>query len=74
MPIGASIVACHGIGRHIVALEENKDIFKAILKPMRNSTTTKEVMPPPPTFAISHNPDAMRMVPCKFIRKGKLSK
>jgi hypothetical protein len=74
VPTGASIVACHGTGRHIVALEENKDIFEAILKPMRKSTTAKEVTPPPPAVAILQDPDAMPVVPRKFIRKGKLSK
>ena len=31
---GASILACHGSGRHIVALEKDSDIFNAHLKSM----------------------------------------
>ena len=31
---GACITACRGTGRDILALEGNKDIFDAILKPM----------------------------------------
>jgi hypothetical protein len=34
----ASIIACDGTSHHIVALEEDKDIFNAFLKPMRKST------------------------------------
>ena len=33
----ACITACRVTGHHIVALEGNKDIFDAILKPMKKS-------------------------------------
>ena len=55
-----------------VALEGNKDIFNAILKPMRKSPVVT------PTVAAvveaSEDPDDMPVVPRKFIRKGKFSK
>lgn len=32
--IGASLLACRTLGRHIVALEEDSEIFKLILEPL----------------------------------------
>ena len=55
-----------------MALEGNKDIFNAILKPMKK--------PPVVTPAVatvveaSEDPDDMPVVARKFIRKGKFSK
>ena len=55
-----------------MALEGNKDIFNAILKPMKK--------PPVVTLAVatvveaSEDPDDMPVVARKFIRKGKFSK
>ena len=72
MLASACITACRGIGRHIVALEGNKDIFDAILKPMKKSPVVT------PTVAMvveaSEDPDDMPVVPRKFIRKSKFSK
>ena len=69
---GACIMACRGTGRHIVALEGNKDIFNAILKPMKKPPVVT------PTVATvveaSEDPDDMPVVARKFIRKGKFSK
>ena len=63
---------CHGTGRHIVALEGNKDIFDAILKPMKKSLV---VTPTVATIVEAlEDPDDMPVVPYKFIRKGKFSK
>ena len=65
-------MACHGTGPHIVALEGNKDIFNAILKPMKK--------PPVVAPAVAmvgkalEDPDDMPVVARKFIRKGKFSK
>ena len=65
-------MACHGTSRHIVALEGNKDIFDAILKPMKKSLVVI------PTVALvveaSKDPEDMPVVPRKFICKGKFSK
>jgi len=71
---GVSITACCGTGRHIVALEENKAIFHAILKPMRKSTLNVVATAPPPIVAVSQDPDDMLVVPRKFVRKGIFSK
>ena len=69
---GACITACRGTSRHIVALEGNKDIFDAILKPMK-----KPVVVTPLVATVgeaSEDPDDMPVVACKFIHKGKSSK
>jgi len=63
---GASITAYCGTCRHIVVLEEDMDIFNAIIKPMMKSTpviTTTQLLP---LVAKSQNLNAMTMVPCKF--------
>jgi hypothetical protein len=44
--VGASIRACHSVGRHIVALEEDKELFSALLVPMVRSPTVSS--PPQP--------------------------
>ena len=69
---GACITACSGTGRHILALEGNKDIFDAILKPMM-----KPVVVTPAVETVgeaSEDPDDISIVARKFIRKGKFSK
>ena len=69
---GACITACRGTGRHILALEGNKDIFDAILKPMKKPLV---VTPAVATVGeASEDPDDMPVVARKFIRKGKFSK
>ena len=66
---GACITACRGTGRHILALEGNKDIFDAILKPMKKPLV---VTPAVATVGeASKDPDDMAR---KFIRKSKFSK
>ena len=72
--LGACIVACRATGRHIVALEENKDIFDAILKPMKKSTAIAMVtLAPAPVVALSQDPDELPVLPRKFAHKGKFS-
>ena len=69
---GACITACRGTGHHIVALEGNKDIFDAILKPMK-----KPLVVTPAVATVGEaleDLDDMPMVAHKFIRKGKFSK
>ena len=70
--IGASIAACRGTGRHIVALEEDVDIFNAILKPLKRTVST--TVTPSTTMTTPKDPDAMTVVPRKFVRKTKFSK
>ena len=68
----ACITACRGTGHHILALEGNKEIFNAILKPMKKPLV---VTPAVATVVeASEDPDDMPMVIRKFIRKGKFSK
>ena len=53
---GASIHACHATGRHILAFEEDKDIFDAFLAPMGRTV----VLPQPeilPVDIVSVNLD-----------------
>ena len=68
MLAGACITACRGTGRHIVALEGNKDIFDAILKPMRKLAVVTPIVDAPEDL------EDMPVVARKFIRKGKFSK
>lgn len=74
---GASIKACRASGRHIVALEKEKDIFDAILFPMKKVTPT--TVTPTGTEAIeevqvSQDLDAMTIVPRPFVRRDRSSK
>lgn len=71
---GASITACRATGRHILALEKDKEIFEAILQPMKKSTppvVTTEVTEPPPIVEASQDPDAMTVVPRMFVRRDR---
>jgi len=71
---GASITACHGTNRHIVALEENKDIFYALLKPMMKSTLAMVETQPPLVVVASQDLDEMPVVVQQFAWKGKFTK
>jgi hypothetical protein len=66
--IGASIRACCSVGRHIVALEEDKELFSALLAPMVHSPTVSS-LPQPQVPPWSQNPDAMEIVPTKIKRR-----
>ena len=65
-------MACRGTSRHIVALEGNKDIYEAILKPMRKSAVVTPTVAP--NMDASDDLEDMPVVARKFIRKGKFSK
>ncbi len=67
--VGASITACRSTGRHIVALEEDKEIFDALLLPMKKSIEVVVTTKPPPVVESSQDPDAMIVVSRKFTRK-----
>jgi hypothetical protein len=69
---GASIRACCSVDRHIVALEEDKELFFALLAPMVRSPAVTS--PPQPQLAQrSQDLDAMLIVPAK-IKKRRASK
>ena len=42
---GASILACRGSGRHIVALEKDSNIFNAHLKSMEDLAPLRSIPP-----------------------------
>jgi hypothetical protein len=42
----ASIRACRSMGRHIVALEEDKELFSALLAPMVHSPVVSSLPQP----------------------------
>jgi hypothetical protein len=44
--VGASIHACRSVGRHIVALEEDNELFSALLAPTVHSPAVSS--PPKP--------------------------
>jgi hypothetical protein len=70
--VGASIRACRSVGHHIVALEEDKELFFALLAPMVHSPAVSS--PPQPQVAQrSQDPDAMEIVLAK-IKKRRASK
>ena len=47
---GASIQACHATHHHILAFEEDKDIFDALLAPVIRSAEKPPSQPPRPTM------------------------
>ena len=55
-----------------MAVEGNKDIFEAILKPMRKSAVVTPIVAP--RVDASEDLEDMPVVARKFIRKGKFSK
>jgi len=59
---------------YILALEEWKDIFNAILKPMKKSTQIVVMLPPPLKDAILEDLDDMPVQPQILTRKGKFNK
>jgi hypothetical protein len=67
--LGGSVIACHSIQRHIVALESDIDIYKSVLLPMRepdHNHTSQHVAPqrgsvvaPPPRKMAKRNFDLL---------------
>jgi hypothetical protein len=60
------------MGRHIVALKEDKELFSALLTPMVRSPTASSI-PQPQVSQRSQDPNAMEIVPTK-IKKKRASK
>jgi len=71
---GASITACRGTGRHIVALEDDKEIFNAFLKPMKKTCADVVSKELPAAVETSQDPDVMAVVGRWFIKKTRLCK
>jgi hypothetical protein len=70
---GASIRACRSVGRHLVALEEDSDLFSTLLAPMVRSPA---VSSPPNIEPIerSQDPDGAVIVPSSRVKKRRASK
>jgi hypothetical protein len=70
--IGASICVCRSVGRHLVALEEDNELFSILLAPMVRSPAVSS--PPKSQLAQrSQDPDAMEIFLAK-IKKKRASK
>jgi hypothetical protein len=70
---GASIRACRSVGRHLVALEEDNELFSTLLAPMVRSLAVSYPPKSQPTQR-SQDPDAMEIVPSSRIKKRRASK
>jgi hypothetical protein len=70
--IGASIRACRSMGHHLVALEEDNELFFALLAPMVRSPVVSSPSKPQPA-QWSQDLDAMEIVLAK-IKKRRASK
>jgi hypothetical protein len=69
---GASVRACRSVGRHLMALEEDNELFSALLAPMVRSRAVSS----PPKSQLAHwsqDPDGMEIVLAK-IKKRRASK
>jgi hypothetical protein len=69
---GTFIRACRRVGHHIVAFEEDKELFFALLAPMVHSPAVSS-LPQPKVVQRTQDPDAMKIVPAK-IKKRRASK
>jgi hypothetical protein len=66
--VGASIRACRSVGRHLMALEEDNELFSALLAPMVRSRAVSS--PPKSQLAYrSQDPDSMEIVPTKIKKR-----
>jgi hypothetical protein len=65
---GASIRACRSVDRHLVALEEDNELFSALLATMVRSPAVSSPPKSQPTQR-SQDPDAMEIVPAKIKKK-----
>jgi hypothetical protein len=71
--VGASIRACRSVGCHLVALEEDNEMFSALLAPMVRSPAVSSPPKSQPT-QWSQDPDGMEIVPSSRIKKRRASK
>jgi hypothetical protein len=70
---GASIRACRSVGRHLVALEEDNELFSTLLAPMVRSPAVSSPPKSQPTQR-SQDLDTMEIVPSSRIKKRCASK
>jgi hypothetical protein len=61
------------VGRHLVALEEDNELFSALLAPMVRSPTVSSPPKSQPTQR-SQDPDGMEIVPSSMIKIRRASK
>ncbi len=71
--LGASIHACRIVSRHIVALEEDKAIFEAVLAPMIRSLPDVPI-PLATVILQSDDEDAVEVEVPHIIKKSRFSK
>ena len=71
---GASITACRGTGRHIIALEKDENIFNGVLLPMKKATPMEGVTQAPEEVFAALDLDAVRVEPMVFTRNIRSSK
>jgi hypothetical protein len=69
---GASIRACRSVGRHLLALEEDNELFSALLAPMVRFAAVSSPPKPQPDHR-SQDPNTMEIVLAK-IKKRRASK
>jgi len=70
----ASIIACRGTNRHIVALEKDESVFKGVLLPMKKATPIQGVTQAPEEVFAALDLDAVDVEPMVFTRNIRSSK
>ena len=70
---GASIWACRNVNRHIVALEEDKAIFNALLKPLICAPLMAPSMQPASAMALD-DLDGEDVAVARIVKKSRFSK
>ncbi len=71
---GASIIACRGTGRHVVALEKDRNIFELLLKPMKKEPPVLTATQAPVEVVASFDIDSVHVQPMVFTRIVRPSK
>lgn len=71
---GASIIACRGTNRHIVALEKDDKVFKGVLLPMKKATPVQGVTQATEEVFAALDLDAVDVEPMVFTRNIRSSK
>ncbi len=71
---GASIIACRGTGRHVVALEKDRNIFELLLKPMKKEPSVLTATQAPVGTVPGLDLDAVPVVPMVFNCRVRPSK
>jgi len=71
--LGTSIHACKFLSRHIIALEEDKEIFDAVLAPMIRSVPDVPTTVAP-TILVSDDEDAVEVQVLHIMKKSRFGK